>query len=760
MVFDLTSGTYRSTRYNWASDRKLYEPSEEGSWKDYRDIPIKARHPLELQEGFRRILTDPGGSFKKLSGHDLTLADIYIFPDLMSITDVEESRRIVSSEILTDPIRISGGVLLEGEERIGTSSLLYQLFERYYDRGFVPLLLKGSDLRGTTGKDIDAWIKNAVRVQYGQDALTKFEQLEKSKKLLLLDEFDECSIPAAAFRARGISAVIERFGYLIIAVGELFDLQEVLTYLDANTRRSFHHYRLLPFGFTLRAKLIRRWFQLGAKDGSLDDASLLARCDQAEKLMDVAMVRNIVPSLPLYLLTLLQGIDLGLSGQFQESALGNYYVFLLNEGMRAAGIQPAKWDELTEYSADLAWHFHKKAQRELPKTSLMEFNEKFSKERHTVDFEKRLDELLATRILIKTGDAFRFRYHYIYYLLKGRYLTRNLADADVMSYIEHCCEHLYVRENANTVLFMAHHQVGQPFLMDKIVATLGAQFAAKAPVTFFDDTKGVDQLVRDLPKLEYSGEAPEKHRERVNKLKDKFDDGNDGLIDREEGGAELSVTAQVVMVFKTVEILGQLLQNQYAALPRTRRVEILEYIFNGPLRALRGYFDFLAKKPDAFIAELDAALLERGKITNTEKRQRIARELAAVIVQIPVLGFVLKAALSVSSESLIEDICAVSLKTNTPALRFIELAAILDTLKKLPKDKIERLFDETKGKLIPHRLLQFLILRHLYMFRTREQDKQWLASKEIVGMRTQHAIDLKTAKTKKLKKPARHRWAT
>ena len=752
VVFDLSSGTYKSSRYQWAGS--LYEASEEGSWADYRDIPVKTRSPLQLKDDFRQLISDPGASFKRLSGHEICLSDIYVYPDLMGVVDAKDVRRVVSSEILTDPKRLEEGVLLQGEEKVGTTSLLYQLLERYGDRGFAPLFLNAIELRGSTPRDVDAWIRASVSEQYGVDAGEKYAQIEKAKKVALVDNFDECPMKAAAFKARAISALRARFGHLVVAVGELFDLQEVLTNLEDETRRALQQYRIVPFGYSLRSKLIRRWFSLGARDGSLDEAALLERRDQAEKIMDTAMVRNIIPSLPLYLLTLLQSIDAGQSGQFQESALGNYYMFLVNEGMRAARIAPSRWDELTEYCADLAWHFHKCRARELPKHSLFEFNQRFSVDRHTVDFDTRLSELLSARILVEAGDAFRFRYHYTYYLLKGRYMTRNLADKEVTSYIEQCCKHLYVRDNANTILFMAHHQAGQPLIMDKIVATLDELFKGHSAATLSrEDTKGIQALVRELPKLEYSGESPEKDREEIHKLRDELDDGRDGLADRVEDGEDLSVHAQVVMVLKTVEILGQLLKNQYAALSRTRRVEVLAKLFNGPLRALRGYFDFLGAKPDAIVAEIDAALRDRAAITDVARRERIARETVALVVQLTALGFVLKAASSVGAESLLEDIRTVTKENDTAAFRLIELAVALDTVKKLPRDKIDALVEETEGNLVPRRLLQFLVLRHLYMFRTSEQEKQWLASKSVVAIRTQQAIDMKTLKAKKLKQP-------
>jgi hypothetical protein len=751
VIFDLDRGMYRAIRYDWTGT--IYEANEEGSWEDYRNIPVKARNPFDLEERFKQVLTDPGASFKRLSGQQLTLGDIFVFSDLISEDEAEEEKKITSSQILTDPNRIQGGVLLEGEERVGSTTLLYQLYERYYDRGFVPLYLRGGSVRGATHKDVDIWIKQAVEEQYGAQAGIRFEQTEKDKKILLLDNFNECLGSGAAHKARVLELVAERFERFIVVVGESFDLQEVLATVDDRMRRALKHYRILAFGYVLRAKLARKWFQLGAKDGSLDEASLLERCDQAEKLMDVVMVRNIVPSVPIYLLTVLQSIDAGLSGQFQESGLGAYYAFLINENLRAGGIPPAKWDELIEYSSDLAWHFHSEGGGELAKHSLREFNERFSAERHTIDFEKRLEELVAGRVLARTGDYLKFRYHYTYYLLKGRYITRNLAKPEMTGYLERCIKHLYVRDNANTVLFAAHHQAGQPLIMDKIIESLGELFKSKTPLKLAGDTNQIDDLVRELPRLEYAGGDPEGHRERINRLRDESEDGkDDGLADQEEKGPERSVIAQVVMVFKTVEILGQLLQNQFAALTRTRRVEVLENLFNAPLKALAGYFDFIAKKPDTILAEMDAMLRDRGKIKDPEKRQKIARELLAIIIQVIALGFIHKAASSVSSESLMDDVRAVAKKNDTPAFRLIELATKLDTLKRLPKEDIEKLARETEGELVSNRTLQLLILRHLYMFRTSEMDKQWLSGKKVVSIRTQKAIDIKSAKSKRLKK--------
>src|SRR5690606_20373584 len=113
----------------------------------------------------------------------------------------------------------------------------------------------------------------------------------------------------------------------------------------------------------------------------------------------------------------------------------------------------------------------------------------------------------------------------------------------------------------NTVLFLAHHS-SDDFVLKSIADALHNLFKGSDPVKFDGDTKAIDKLIENAPKLTYSGGKPQEHRVRRNQLQDEFDDGHDGLLDSEEETEELSLIAQMTMLFKTTEILGQVLKNQ------------------------------------------------------------------------------------------------------------------------------------------------------------------------------------------------------
>jgi hypothetical protein len=749
---NLDEGTYRSTRYLWNVEGKHYSATEEGSWGDFRSLPKKSLNRFPLTDSFQQLITDPGAAFQTTKGLSIKLADLYVYPDMQEPLEKAEVKRILSTSLLQDLARYEGGLLLSGEEKVGASSLLYMLYGHFHDQGLLPLYVRGADIRSATDKDLNSAVRKAIIEQYGEGLLERFEQASNSKKVLLLDDFDDGPVKGSQYRARVLVAVKERFKYFLVTVSELFDFQASVALHADGKLANVKEFRVLPFGYTLRAHLVKRWLQRTVDDGSLEEAALLARCDQAERLLDAVMARNIVPALPLYLLTLLQSIDAGVSGGFEESGLGEYYDFLIKEGFKAAAIPKREWGKMIEYCSHLAWQMHATEHKELSLEELKVFTARYSDAEVRVDLSSRLRELVEARVLSCSGDYFRFRYHYIYYFLKGRFLSSKLSDLAVLAHIKECCAHLYVRENANTILFLAHHAFDNPVFLDCIVEAVNSPFTAIRPIEFRgSDTSGIAEFVRDLPTLKYTGEQPEEVRERANRHRDAVDDGSDGMADAKQDGSDSEFIPQMIALFKTVEILGQILKNQIANVGRSRRVELLQLLMKGPLRAIRAYFDlFMADKEQAQ-RELMQLLEKKKVVDNEEKRQELARTLMAQLMQFTSFGFVAKAVSSISSDELQEDIEAASKAINTPAARLISVGVRLDSPKEFPRTEMRNLLDEVKADFIAMRVLQMLTLRRLYMFRTSERDKQWLDSQKVLGIKMQHAVDMRTRGTKLLR---------
>lgn len=748
---DINKSQFATIRHELSGSH--YVASKEGAWSEYRNLPVKTTNPFPISEAFQEIMDDPGAFFKHPGANhanNITLSDIFIFPDLRKIGNGESKRRnLINSSKLLDPDFIADGVLIEGDEKAGCTSLVYQIFRYYHGHGYVPLLISGKNIKKSIDRDLDDIIAKSVTEQYSKAHISAYQQLSTSKKLLLLDDFDDGPLKAADIRASLLCSVKKRFGYLIVTVNEMFEMREMLDGDASRSLISLQHYKLQPFGYLLRSQLIQRWFLLGS-DGTHDEASFIAKCDQAERLMKTIMTKTVIPKIPLYLLTLLQSLEAGRSSDFKDSSLGYYYQYLLTHSFKQAGVKPDKLTELFQYTSHLAWEYHVQNKHELSEIDLRDFNTRFSDKWHTVDFTVRIDILIRARVLHRIGEDYAFRYPYIYYYLKGLYISKHLHDVVIRDYISGCCKHLYVRDHANTVLFLAHH-TNDDILLDSISEALNSIFKACTPVTFEGDITSVQKLIDEAPKLIYTGEQPAEYRKRHHEAQDELDDEKDGLADSEETSDDLSLIAQIIMLFKTTEILGQILKNQYSEILRSRKIELIDELFKGPLRALRDFYNFIDKNPDALIAEIEAALQKKGKVTKEEDRKKIAKKVVSRIVQIVSFAFIFKAAQGANSDDLVEEVRSVVIKEDNLSFKLIELFIHLDTPKAIPRQMLKSVYAEAKSNMVAKRLIQIMVLNRLYMFKTTEKDMQWLSSEIDLNIDMQHTITYQENKLKLLK---------
>ena len=209
ITIDLEVNQFSVTRFLWKGNR--YEPVDDGSWSDYRELPTKSKNNFSILPSFAETLDDPGAFLTRSGRSTLTLTDVFVYPDLKSV-DVGDRRTVLNASSLLRPELIANGVLISGDEKFGRTTLLYQIYREYHDRGFVPVLLNGKHISKTSDRDIDSLIRTAVREQYGVDKLISFEQLSKSKKVLLIDNFDESPLGESTARTKVLQGLQKRFG--------------------------------------------------------------------------------------------------------------------------------------------------------------------------------------------------------------------------------------------------------------------------------------------------------------------------------------------------------------------------------------------------------------------------------------------------------------------------------------------------------------------------------------------------------------------
>lgn len=741
---DLDEQKYACELYIW--DGVLFAPQEIAAWQDYRPLPKKRRNELALSDEFSKQLDDPGGAFSHPGKQKITLSDVYVFPDLLHCGGHDPKiKETVSSGSLRDIQLLANGVLLKGDEKSGKTSLVYQLVRHFHDCGCAPLLLHGSTMRPTE-RDLGKAIDQAVAHQYGPDAVTRFKQTSSVQKIVFIDDFDIQKLTNLQ-RAEILRMLRSEFGGVLLTVSDLFEMDEVINEGPIHALVGFKEYALLEFGHKLRFELIRKWSSLGEGSGR-DSTDSLNMLDQAEKSINAILGKNLVPRVPIYILTLLQSLELGQSVELHNGAYGDCYRFLITGAFARAGVKPVEIAEYLQFCTLLSWEYCRLEVKELEEAKLASFNDWFSSQYYRRDFQKRAALLIECKILDQRGEYYSFRYLYVYYFFLGKYLSDNLQEVSVRERVEHYCQHLYVRDYANSVLFLAHHS-RDAFVYQRIVDVLHGLFADKKAIEFNGDTQALSALVEAAPKLVFNGGDAIENRREAREIQDEIATEESEDSDREE--ESLSLLSKLTLLFKTVEILGQILKNQYATIPNQEKTHLLDEAFSGPLRALKDFFDFIGTDHEILISEIERFIAENDSKVTEEKRKKLARDAVCSLIATVSFGTIYKTALSIGSEHLRDAISGVAERNGTDAYRLIELAVKLESQAGIPYKLIGDIKDKTIGNAFAYQILQRIVLNYLYMFKTKDAEKQRLCSELGIPMKAQRAIDLRTRGTKRLK---------
>ncbi|MDQ0009435.1 putative phosphodiesterase [Luteibacter jiangsuensis] len=718
LVLTVDTGAEQVSAWRFSFDGTRFVPAADAPWVQPRALRLTEGEAFVVRAAFERTLNDPGAPIMDAYSREIELAQFFVYPDM---TDQAQrgkrgSMPIYSSTELASMEWLKTGVIVAGEEKSGRTSLLYQLFGRYRDAALIPVIVNGKDLKHTQPDQIERVIRGAFEAQYETDYL-RFQQLEVARKVVLVDDFQFVGLKNEQHRRVLLANLKAVCGGLLIACDKAFSTGGLE--LDGVKLRRFS---LQPFGYKARQELIQRWY--GFSEPNLSEAEFTVRCDESERVVNHVMTRKVIPALPLYLVTLLQSLTVKRGPELIDSSLGHYYHYLISEAFRGSHAPLEKFNELFDYCAHLAWTFHLGGAEDLSEASMRRFTQEYAKEWTTTEFESRLEFLLKAKILERRGSSLSFRYPYVYYYLKGKYLAEQIDDKEVRAYIESACAQLYVRDNANTVLFLAHH-AHEDFFVRSIQGTLDALFADFNPVCFDGDIRDVTDLVtKAAPKIEFRGGTPKEHRAKAAEFQDDMDDGDDGLMDVPETGDQASFQAQTTMLFKTTEVLGLLLKAQYSSFRHSRKQELLSSIFNGSMRGLRAIYVALIKEPERLQRRADSFA---GKaVKNLEERRKLVERIIALIIEMLSFGYVVHAAECARSPDLRDDVEAVIKRTNSSAFDLISVAICLDSGNGLPRAELRELKKRVADNLVATRLLSLVVMYRLYMFETTDEDRVWV----------------------------------
>lgn len=720
LVLDLAPQKGKQQFFHFSWNGEMYVPvagsSEE--WEDLQVNRLLERQDFEVSEDFEASLEDPGVQLSHPSRGNLSLSDVFVAPDLREIShnDRDDVPRLVKGTDVLDKVLERRKLMVLGSDKSGKTSLAKVLFLGLRTRGLVPVLLEGSTFRVRTDR-VGEDVGKAFEEQYSPRAREKFEQLGRSEKVILIDDFDRLNLlnPVAREKfLRGLADVAD--GLVLLANDQAQHIREVVGGEAAlGSLAGLPRYEIQELGHVLREDLIGKWLSL-ADDHAMGAAQLTGRLDNAHVVLNTLIGRNFVPSYPVIILSVLQALEFGTSVDTNASTYGYFYELFIKNSLAETSDRLEDYDVKTAYLSFLAYRLFVEGITEPTLEDLRGLHEEYERAYAlSLPFETLLEDLKKANILDTVAGAYRFKYKYIYYYFVANYVKDHVSEEEVRARISDMSEKIYVEENANILLFLAH-LVKDQFAIGEMLSKAEKVFGEYEPARLEKDAKIFDQ--GSLEGVSYRETDVAASRRAALQRMDEIEEAvrTSEIPNDTEQWDHHDEIFEFDVAMKTVQILGQMLKNFPGSLRSELKARLTKECYELGLRALAAMFEAVKEARE----ELMAHTIEYFKANHPGLTPRELEEMAMQDVvrfaQTTSYTVVKHVSNSVGSGALVQTYKTVLEENGSNAAHLIDLSIKLDQEADFPKVEALRVGRRLKPNDFALSILRYLVVNHFYMF--------------------------------------------
>lgn len=707
---DLTDKSINIKTFNFDGNKYSVET------EDRHQIIEKVKREFILKQEFEKKITNLSIPLKHSKKPKLVLSDVFVYPDLEPL--LEDDNNVVqypNSYDLIDKVKNEekGNVLIEGADQSGKTALLYVLYKRYYEMGLTPIYLRGKYCNET---DVKRLVKKALKKQYNNENVDLFFQLDK--KVLLLDNFHKSNLNSK-YKKRLVESFNNNFELIVVTSDDTFSSKNVTE--EATSFKEYLKYKLLPLGHEKRSELIEQWLLIGENKLTVQEEDILNNVKLRFNEINSLIGNRLMPSYPIFILTLLQSLDENLQN-FSQTSYANIYLVLIKAGLIKEGIKDSVLTSLLNILKELAFYMYDKKKSPFNREDFDNFISEYSGKyfRHkSLTNDKILSVLCNSNILKFDDEYYTFSYKYIYYFLIAQKISTDIESYQELIY--DLCNNIHLEINANILIFLSHHSKAQ-ILIDNIVFTSEIPFEKASPLTLNKDDEFVkfiteftneikDEIIEDRnPKEEVKKELKEKDAIERNNSND--EDSEEGIVPAED--------IEMNQAFRTVKIIGQIVKNQSGDFEKEKLIKLVEAAYNTIFRFLGFYSGMLEKDKELLIETIVEDIKKKG-----EKKKSRHGNLDVKLIEKTVRNILQFISWRICVDSMTNLMFAVGTKgqnelfdrvnsnIDSPASKIVTFA-IKTFYDKIDTKELEKLFDDVKDNYLAQSILKEYIKKYLY----------------------------------------------
>lgn len=729
---------YRVSEFRWKAGQYIGEPDAE--WKPLRrNRVLSAKSFLNTAE-YQQVLDDIGTGFTHPHVKNrLSREDVFLYPDLRRRSfyrkenGEKSGRRVQGSEVVSciheSKLAVITGIDLSGRSTLARS--LYVDLRAKYD--LLPVLISGRGLKATNQGEVQRLVDAAITEQYGPNSVSLLNQTKSNEKVLLIDDFHRSLINQRGQKLF-MNTIRAAFDFIIIFADDLFALREMSEQSsDERLLSDFETYEISEFGYYLRGKLIEKWVGLG-RQNVISIATLHLEVSRHEQVVETVLGRNLLPSHPVTILTILQAVE---ANNARDSAMGSYgylYETLILQALSFTQFTPPEINVVMTFLSLAAYKLFAADQDLATQREIDIWTEEYF-DRYRVRLpQDAFLRLVSARVLLHEGSAYKFRYNYYGYFFAASYIRDNISKpkeaSNLRRSVREMADHIHYERYADTLAFYIYLSKDTEAI--EMVVSNARRIYDDLPACDFDkNVSFVNKLYLKDVKQEQLLLSKSTIEENLDEYRRGRDDdrekerASDGLIlDR---GAKLSYdkglsdVVKINIANRTLQILGQILRNSPGSLEGEIKARVTSEAYLLGLRTLTAVLNIPQEhfaglrllivemiKEHRIIRKKDA-LLERDLIT-------MADEKIIQLSQAMGFGMIRRISQAVGLSDLQETYADVlsGNKTNK-SFRIIDIAIQLDHFSSVPEEELKYLDKDLRSNSYAHGVLRDLVLTYLYL---------------------------------------------
>lgn len=671
------------------------------------------------------------------------LDKLFIYPDLSDLENdnaLKSEKDEVSSKKLSDLNTFgSSFVLIDGEEQSGKTSLCNMLFLNYLNSGFYPILIKGNEITGNG--NIQKITDSNYKYQYGSN--NNYSDISKEKRILFIDDIDEHKLKDKHFDTF-ILSVQNHFDKAIIFIDKLSELCNKLS--KHNYFSYLKHFSIRPVGHEKRDELIKKCISLDeGTEFNIDNEEQGERLDRNTKHINTIIGTNVVPSYPVFIITIFHAFESAAPQNLSQTSYGHCYHAMITMQLCKSGMESDDVNSYFNFLTELAYLMFDKKIKTISENELKAFiatyREKFLASQN---FIKKLTEVNILKM--KEGTC-SFGYIYIYYYFVAKYIAEKIVKDDVIKQkFQSLMSDIHKKDNANIIIFVTHH-IKDTDVLESIILSAMEVFDKFPVATLSDDEKNFIEEINKmlgLHQLPPTKHDPDKERNKILRMKDDIEPIVNKHREQQEDNED-KLLIEIRKAAKSIEIIGQILKNQYGSLEKDMLKNLFVEGQNVGLRLLKRFMVIMLQEKDK-LEEIVKSNLEKTykkeKNLTSEQINHESKKIVNMFSYFVVFGLLHKIVNSLGYSKLIEVADEVNSENKTVASQLINLYIHTWYTKKLDLQKIKSLYGDFKRDKNDQAIyiLKDIVFHYIYMHPVKFSDKQKI--KELLGFSVQHQVSI------------------